>query len=300
MMIAVAAVVALTCSAPQPGGAPRPPGGGPPLKPEPVPVSAAQVFRDLRDSIQIEPIAERLTVTVRSEQTPVSANIVLRIAPGAQRDLRDARVSVEAGPLRVYARGGTEESPGEVTAVSASNAAVYYRVPLTGPPTLKALSDALMPLPLPTLAFCFAPEGAVADPTPLTRGIRWEGTVRNPLEPFAPLTLTGVMEGKPEQPVTLALEYPQKRLRLRSFTAPLSGGGGSARTLQIVAAPLEPGDPAGWVIDVTGRTRVETLAGLGAQPHEPAKTDSPKPDAPKKDDVKPEPPPAPAKVGPEP
>lgn len=320
ILLAHAVLAAALCSGlagQTPGGGPgRQPGPGT-LKPEPVTFTPARVFDDLREAAQASPIAERLTVTVKGEQSPVSANIVLRIAPGRERDQRDSRVSIEGGSLRVYATGGTKDAPGELIAVSTTNSAVYYRLPLEGAPTLAALSEALLPLPLPTLAVYFAPGGAaVADPTPLTRNITWEPTTVQVAEPpLPPIVLTGAMKGQPGQPATLHLEYQQGRLRLRSFSAPLAVSGASPRTLTVTAAWIEPGDPQSWVIDVAGRTRVNTLAGLGLKPESPAavepaktpeggqpKSEPPPPAAPAPAEPKPSAPPAtdPPKPGPKP
>jgi hypothetical protein len=308
----------------------RQPGVSP--KPEPTTtLTPTRVFTDARDAARDQsgdasdanrdvtkaaPIAERLTVTVKgAEQSAASANIVLRIAPGKERDRRDSQVSIDAGPLRIYARGGTKESPGEVTAVSTANPSTYYRVPLETPPTVAALSSALLPLPLPTLAIYFAPEGEpLTDPTPLTRGIAWQPVAVpvNDLRP--PITLTGTVDGKNGTAgnASIHFEYQQDRLRVRSFSAPVTSGGADARTLSITVAWIDPGDPKSWTIDVTGRTRVETLGALGTKIEPPAppegkkpdetppKPDQPKAEPPKSEPPKADPPSEPKRLGPDP
>ncbi len=268
MMPAVVAVFILVCG---PAGQV---GNGQP-KPEPtIELSAARVFTDARDSARSAPIAERLTVTVKQpEHTPVSAGLVLRIAPGKQRGGADTLVSIDAGDLRITARGGSKEEPGELVAVSATNPTAYYRAPLEGPPTAAAISAALLPLPLPTLAIYFAAEGqALADPTPLTGNIAWN-SVNLPInDVHPPITLTGTIDGKPG--ASILFEYQQDRLRLRSFTSPLVRGR-DARVLQVTAAWIDPGDPKSWQIDLTGRARVMSIAALGTRVEPPPSPSAP-------------------------
>lgn len=249
-------------------------GAGGKHQPEPkplIPMTAARVFTDARDALRTGPLASRLTVTViHKGRSPSSANILLRTASGKERDQRDARVSIDAGDLRIYAEGG------QLTAAIASNPTTYYRVDIEGPPTLAAISKALHPLPIPELSVFFADGDAVKDPTPLTRGIAWNPITRSIDDPTAPITLTGAVEGR-EGEATMTLEYQtvqrdkqrENLLRMRSFSCPLASAGvagtGSAeeRSLSITSAWTDPGDPAKWKIDTTTRTRVDSLAALG-------------------------------------
>ncbi|MDP1661565.1 MAG: hypothetical protein Q8L55_06575 [Phycisphaerales bacterium] len=275
MMPAIVAMFIAACGAAGQIGTAQP-------KPEPtVELSAARVFTDAREAARSAPIAERLTVTVKQpEHTPLSAALVLRIAPGKQRDGADTLVSIDAGDLRIHARGGTKDEPGELIAVSVSNPTAYYRTALDGPPTAAAISAALLPLPLPTLAVYFAVEGqALAEPTPLTGNIAWSAVSLpiNDLRP--PITLTGTIDGKPG--ASILFEYQQDRLRLRSFSSPLVRGR-DARVLQVTAAWIEPGDPKSWLIDVSGRTRVESIAALGTRVEPPSPPPAPTPEPEKK------------------
>lgn len=286
MMPAIVAMLIAVCGSAGQVGTAQP-------KPDPtVELSAARVFTDAREAARSAPIAERLTVTVKQpEHTPMSAALVLRISPGKQRDGADTLVSIDAGDLRIHARGGTKDEPGELIAISVSNPTAYYRVVLDGPPTLAALSAALLPLPLPTLAVYFGTEGqALADPTPLTGNIVWSpvSVPINDLRP--PITLSGTIDGKSGGGgggsgggggASMLFEYQQDRLRFRSFTSPLVRGR-DARVLQVTAAWIEPGDPKSWSIDVSGRTRVESLAALGTRVEPPPPIPAPAPEPEKK------------------
>ncbi|MBY0307571.1 MAG: hypothetical protein K2Q09_02410, partial [Phycisphaerales bacterium] len=261
------------------GMAGQPGGGGPARERQPPPhvrIEAHAPFDDARGELLAGPMAERLTVQVRGKAgSPASATLLLRTAPGTQRDQRDAQVSIEAGDLRVYA------SAGRLTAVSASNPAAYYEAEFDGPPDAGAVARTLRPLPLPELAVMFARGGEpVAQLTPITRRVRWEGTAV-PVDP-APtqITLVGPAEGAAPGPAggaaTVVFEYqpnPQDRrspgrLRLRSFSSPLPGGG-DERMLTVTSAWVEPGDPALWKIDTAKRTRVDSLAALGIKVEPP-------------------------------
>ncbi|HZW07062.1 MAG TPA: hypothetical protein VFF65_08050 [Phycisphaerales bacterium] len=302
MTLAVA-LIAASLSSGQPNG--------PKLDP-PIPLPKGALFREVRDAARQGPIAERLTVEVRHpEKSTERANITLRIAPGTARDAHDAQVAIEAGQLRIHARGGTVEQPGELIAVASSNPTAYYCAALDGPPTITALSAALLPLPLPTLAIYFARDDeTLSDPTPLTRGISWGDAALLPNDPLAPLTLAGTVPSRPETAAAMLFEFQQDRRRFRSLTAPVSSGGKDRRVLTITAAWIEPGDPKTWAIDTAGRTRVETLAALGVRidppkkPEDPAKPEAPKGDPPKEPPAKEtapgEPPATPPKVGPQP
>ncbi|HYD01251.1 MAG TPA: hypothetical protein VEB22_08500 [Phycisphaerales bacterium] len=280
---------------------------GPKLE-QPVPLPKGALIREVRDAVRQGPIAERLTVEVRHpEKSTERANITLRIAPGAARDFHDAQVAIDAGQLRVHARGGTVEQPGELIAVASSNPTVYYRVPLQGAPTLAALSAALLPLPLPTLTIYFARDDeTLSEPTPLTRGISWGDASLLPSDPSAPVTLTGTVLLRPDAAAAMLFEFQQDRRRFRSLTAPVSSGGKDRRVLTVTAAWIDPGDPKTWTIDTAGRTRVETLAALGTKiepkkPEEPAKPEAPKPDPAKPEPARPEKEPAgPSPANPEP
>lgn len=256
----LAPILIAAALSPQPGAGTSPVGRQP-IKPEPIPVSALRVFTDARDAARKAPIAERLAITIKEkDRTPVTAAVVLRIAPGVERDQHDAAVSIEAGELRVYTQGG------ELTAAINSNPATFYRAAYGGTPGPAMLKELLQPMPLPTLAIYFAPDGqTVSDPTPQTRGISWQPTALLP-SGEEPITLAGTIDGKPGP----AIVFDRATYRLRSFTAPL----GEERTLTITATPTDPGDPKTWPIDVSKRTRVAALKDLGTKP-EPARQEPP-------------------------
>ncbi|MFT3686074.1 MAG: hypothetical protein QM783_14335 [Phycisphaerales bacterium] len=245
-------------------------------EPKPVDLPLHRPFDDARETLRQGPTAQRIAVTIKSKgQSPAGANVLLRIAPGKERDQRDAKVSIDAGDLRVYA------ADGQLTAIAASNPTTYFMVDLDGPPTPRAIAKVLHPLPLPELAVFFAPGGSVVDElTPYTRQIEWQPTKVLIDPPPTQITLNGSVEGKPG--ASIVFEYqpdPQDRraagrLRIRSFTCPITGtvgggvGGGTSgaseeRTLTTMSNWLDPGDPAAWKIATDKRTRVDSLAALG-------------------------------------
>ncbi len=263
-------------------------GGKNPPEPKTINVSPSQVFTDARDVLRGAPHAQRLTVTViHKGRTPSSANIVLRIAPGKERSQRDAKVSIDAGDLRIYA------ADGQLTAVLASNPTTFYRAEFEGPPTLAALSGALHPLPIPELAIFFADGDPVSEPTPLTRGITWSPVTRSIDEPTTPLTITGTIDGRPGPSMTFEYQTVQRDrhkeslLRLRSFTCPIGPASSvEERTLSTISAWIDPGDPASWKIETANRTRVDSLAALGIK-IEPTKTPAVEPRKPDAEPAKP-------------
>lgn len=274
-LLAVIAVAALCAHADhQPGAG----GGKQPPEPKTTAIHPHMPFDDCREAMLTGPMAERLTVTVRSKgQSAASANILLRTAPGKERNQLDAKVSIEAGDLRVYAEGGT------LTAVAASNPTAYYSVDLEGPATPDVLAKALHPLPLPELAVFFSPEGSVVTQvTPVTRPVTWAPTTVPLDPPLSSITLSGDAQGKSRASITFEYQTEVQgrpvapRLRIRSFACPLPSSANDERTISITSAWTDPGDPVSWKITTDKRTRVDSLAALGI------KVEPPPPPAPEK------------------
>jgi hypothetical protein len=193
--------------------------------------------------------ADRVRVTlVRPGGRSDMLSLIVRCVPGASGLAR-----LELGELTLVAQGG------RLLAVHGRDPTTYaeLQAPQAGADPASVLRALLPPLAIPQLSLAFDP--AEVEWCPLVRGLAWENAERVAIGGHDGVRLSGRTE-------TGAAAIELAGARVRRFEADLEAGGQTR--LIVECEPLEPGDPAGWGVDLSGRRRVSGLAAL--QPLGPA------------------------------
>ncbi len=186
--------------------------------------------------------ADRVRVTlVQPTGRSDMHSLVIRCVPGSA-----GLVRLELGELTLVARQGSlraahKKDPTTFAELRASD-------PLTGPAGV--VRELLPTLALPQLSLAFDP--AEVDWCPLVTGLAWESAERMVIDGQNGVRLRGSTD---IGGVTLDLAAA----RVRRFEADLDTEG---TRIIIECEPFEPGDPAGWVLDVESRRVIDRLEGL--------------------------------------
>ena len=199
--------------------------------------------------------AERMTLTLREGGKVVRRDeFVCRVSPTPGDGLRagDADLSLELGPLRVYASGGM------LVVTHVSKAETFFRQDYEPPLSIDKLAAIVPPLLLPQLAFALSAE----PPTVLAsycRGVRWRATSINAADEQPVLTVTGTTERN--QVVSLVADGKTGRLRSLSLglEEPGAGGAGAGRILEAAITPVAVEPLAKWMPVLAGRRLVGSL-----------------------------------------
>lgn len=228
---------------------------GPQVPAPPGPVSAGDEVHArlsaLAQAYRSGPIRESVSIRVRNDRGQTSQSTVqVAVDPAPPRRLR-----IELGPLVV-----TTDGPVVHTTIR-SDGARYCEFTLPEGP-LKAAIEKLFPkLALPQLVLCDTAVTSLAggdlglDPRGQSE-VRWRtsrverGTGR--------IILEGDLSGG-----TMRLGIDRATNRLR--TAEINLEDGPIRQIDITCRALDVGDPAGWAVDVSGRSRVDALSDLSGE-----------------------------------
>jgi len=228
-----------------------------PAQPESTTVPLEIMIEDLY-AAYARPTAEEMTIKLRGPQGPERAETVaVRIDPGDGRGKRPRRVSLDLGPLRVYA------SQGRLTAISSLAPGRYFQCPYQGELTPATLASILPPIPLPQLELASQERMTFPNPTPYTTNVVWSGASAQSTTRPPTMTLTG---SGPSGPVTLVANLTTARLLRLSAT--IHGPAGDT-TLELSCRVQEPGDPESWPIAIEGREPVASLSELRLAPPKP-------------------------------
>lgn len=189
--------------------------------------------------------ADRVRVTlVRPGGRSDMHSLVVRCVPGSAGLAR-----LEFDDLTLVARRGG------LRAVHGRDPTAYAEIPASesaGDPA-SVLRDLLPPLAIPQLSLAFDP--AEVDWCPLVSGLMWESAERVAFDGHDGVRLRGRTDvGEASLDLVAA--------RVRRFEADLDSAGGTR--LIVECEPLEPSDPAGWALDLTGRRRTDSLRALRA------------------------------------
>jgi hypothetical protein len=238
-----------------------------PTENEPVPVALA--LQDLTDAYSAGPTADEISarVTYRGlDRTEgLSQAYTVRIDPDPEtRSLR--RVLLELAPLRAYF------GDGRMVVVSTSAPDKYYEAAFHPPLTNATVQQLLPPVPAPQLVIASGLRAQdAADLTPYTPAVSFSSAiastrVRPPVMLISGTSNTG--------PVTLMVDVQSGRLS--RFTADI--GGPQPTSIELSCRAAEPGDPAQWSPDISGRQRVADLSELRPSPPLPLKAGDRAPD----------------------
>ncbi|MGH7133695.1 MAG: hypothetical protein ACREJO_17330 [Phycisphaerales bacterium] len=259
---------------PPPATTRRPPGNGTDAaKPTPVPLDAATVWKAAVGAYRDTRIAERVTINIKPADQPLrTSDFTIRFDPGtpptgaapateknSATDRTNRSVLFELGPLRAHA------SRGVLTIWSTQHASTYFQSDYTGEFTSEKLEAALPPVPAPQLA---AAAGLPADgPMNLASylpAVRWAEASVPMDDPAARITMPGQGSNG-----TVQWLQDQRTGRMTRFVANMKS---PAVKLELSCVGIDPGDPAAWKPDLSGRKRVTSVSELAHKP-EPPKTD---------------------------
>lgn len=204
---------------------------------------AADPLERLVEAYRAGPIGERVAVTYGVPGgAEVHSVVTVRLDAGSADSAhpRPARLRLTLGRLEVYAEG---EAMCAVLRGESRTCFESTRAPRLTPGSLRG---ALPPLPLPQLHWALGDEAARSSVHPYglattPDGADADGTLRFRASDGVVLVRTDGRSGRAKSIVW---------------------NGGDASVLRLEFAPMEAGEPAGWAIDLKGRTRVPTLAEL--------------------------------------
>ena len=213
----------------------------PPNEPADPPSKLASAYR-------AAPVADRVSVSYAVPGSPEARSVVtVRVDAGSVEAAhpRPARVRLTLGRLEVYAEGEA------LAAYLRGEAKTCYEGKLAGPLTPASLRGALPALPLAQLQWALGDEAARSSVHPYGLATTPEGAEADGALRFR------AGDGR----VTLRVDARGGRARSITFT------GDASSVLRLEFTAIEAGDPATWGLDLSGRTRVATLAEL--QSHAP-------------------------------
>jgi len=250
----------LGCAAPCAGPPVAPGEGAPPAPTAPLQLDAAAGLKEITRAYRGGATAERMALTLREGVKVVRRDeFVCRVNPLAGNETReaDADLSLDLGPLRLFASGGM------LVVTHVSKAETFFRQDYDPPLTIDKLATIVPPLLLPQLAFALS----VEPPTvlaPYFRGVRWRGTTINPADEQPVLTVLGTTE---RNQIVMVLA-DGKTGRLKSMSIGMDGGGGGgagvARTLEVTVTAVAAEPATKWMPSLAGRRMVGSLDKLTA------------------------------------
>lgn len=224
------------------------PGAAPPGAPgaaEVVSVEPSTVFDEARRAYRGKPVADRISMVVRSAAGARLAGTMVFRAAGIGEDLH---VALELDQLRVHAADGV------VRAMLVSNPETYFEAAYAPPLTPRALDQALRPLALVPLALAAREAGEVGlPPLSVLPEVRWREAEVSLEEAKRRTTVRGL---SPWGAATLTLDAGTGRFL--ALEAALHDGS----RLEMTAQGIAPGEPAAWAIPLEGRERVARLGDL--------------------------------------
>jgi len=212
-----------------------------------IPVELA--LHGARDAYRAGPVADRVVVAFTDDRgNRATERFIVRV----DATLDSPIVALELGRLHVSATQGV------LLAVHDDEATTFFEAPIADPVTPEALARVLPPLPVPQLELAFADEPSIR--TAYTPEITWtEARLHEAARPPVITLGGGGAHG------SVAARIDATTGRLRQVEAPL---GPNATTMTLDIAPVEPGDPASWIVDRGMRRPVEHLGRLTRPPRD--------------------------------
>lgn len=202
--------------------------------------------------------AEEVTIKIKTPQGPERTDrMTVRLDGGA--DGRPRRLMLEMGTLRIAV------ADGHMVAVNTSAPGKCYKRDYSGPLNAEVVRAILPPLPLPELDLLGDGLEMLRNPTPYTPGVSWTGATAMQSARPPTMTLTGSFPAG-----TVLLTAQVSSARLVHLTGVIKGKDGET-TLDLAFRPVEPGDPATWVVGTEGCDATGSLAEL----RPPAKSSGP-------------------------
>jgi hypothetical protein len=255
LSIVMCAVCGVLC-APALAQPPRPPSAN---QPEIIPPEV--LIETMRAAYGNKPTAEEVTVRVKGPRGADRADdFIIRIDPGPPPRGPGSPVSrarLEMGPLTIAVSGR------EVIATASAAPGKYFSAKLSGPLTADTLAQVIPPIPAPELALASADPDAFKRPLTYTGVVTWTRAAADPSARPPIATMIGTSASG-----TVAATAGAASGRLTSFKATVRTPEGEM-TLDLSMKPIDPGDPATWLISTDGRERVATLAELRPAPGNP-------------------------------
>ncbi len=225
----------------------------PPKKTPPEPAPPEAVLLDLRSAYS-KPTAEEVTVKFRSAAATGTAersdSFIVRIDPGEPGTHQPRSMLLDLGALRIHFAAG------KLTAINSSAPDKVFTRTYTEPLTPARLAELLPPLPVPQLALASNADLNLRSPIALLTDITWDKGIwddlaRPPIVSMKGSGITGTAE----------IQVGVQSRRLTKFIATIRRAGLEG-TYELSFHPIDPGDPAKWVIPLEGRQPVPQLVDL--------------------------------------
>lgn len=191
-----------------------------------------------------KPTADRISVSVRDESRGTRRDeYTVRLSPAEGE--RPESMLLELGSLRVFA------SQGQVLAWLDGVRTTYWRGKYQGELDVVTLSRLIPPVSLPQLTALRGGED-VGVVTMFAPDVAWTAAAITGLDDEARVRVDGRAGDMAAQMILMPTG------RFVSLSVTIAPG----TIVDLKMTPIEPGDPAEWKPDLTGRQRVETLAEL--------------------------------------
>gem|GEM_PF-2229962 len=191
-----------------------------------------------------KPTADRISVSVRDESRGTRRDeYTVRLSPAEGE--RPESMLLELGSLRVFA------SQGQVLAWLDGVRTTYWRATYEGELDVVTLSRLIPPVSLPQLTALRGGED-VGVVTMFAPDAAWTAAAITGLDDEARVRVDGRAGDMAAQMILMPTG------RFVSLSVTIAPG----TIVDLKMTPIEPGDPAEWKPDLTGRQRVETLAEL--------------------------------------
>ncbi len=236
------------------------------LKPRPIPAEKFDPADHDPDRLALEEFMRGGRGAGFDEQRGV---VFLRVAPGAAlasggepATAPGPALRLEMGDLRVFAE------PGRLIAARSSVPGGVVLRTFQGPVTLLELEKLMPPLLLPQLAMALGDPASQSSFLPGLARVRWESAQRGRELGRAVVLLRGVVNAAGSvRPIEVAVDESTHRLaRVRLMPADHGAEPVQAVALEMFVSPIDPGEPASWRIETTGRIVVPSLDQLRSAP----------------------------------
>lgn len=222
------------------------------------PQTPEQVLSSLKAAYRAGPTAERVNLKLtRPNQPDRLTSLLVRIDPGTPDTIdpslaRTPSIRLDLERIQVWMDTTSLRALSRLSARHAYEQARSSRVDAA------AVREALPPIPIPQINWALAAGTSTDDEAilpPLALRATWtkaDSTDRNQI------TLEGTTPAPSTGTIGLRLVVDSRTWRARALS--LSWPDGRALELSIIPMPIT--DPSTWGLDLSGRTRVETLAAL--------------------------------------
>ena len=199
-----------------------------------------EVFRRITSAYRAAPIADRITLSAVSTYRQRTKTATVRA------DAATGSVMLTLGPIRALVREG------ELHVIHKKRGDRYARFVGGNRSVVDLITDSLPPILFPQLSLVFDDPGAPIHLTPFSDAITWSAAIESSEE--SQLILLGRAG---DAIVTYVVDTDTWRLKAGVITVPES-----ELRIEMKIEPIEPGDPADWLLDTRGMIPVSTLAQL--------------------------------------